>query len=66
MVFSSQVKVILKLLSNALVGAVIIYLANFAMAPLGISVGINIYTLGISALLGIPGVISILASMAIL
>jgi inhibitor of the pro-sigma K processing machinery len=66
MVFSSQIKVILKLLFNAGVGAVILYLSSIVMVPLGISVGINIFTLVISAFLGIPGVITLFAIQAIL
>ena len=66
MVFSNQIKGILKLLFKAGMGAVMIYLSNIVMAPLGISVGINIFTLITSAFLGIPGVVSIYAIQAIL
>jgi len=66
MIFSSYIKKISVLLLKAGVGALVIYMSNILMAPLGISVGINIFTLIISAFLGLPGIILIYAVQAVL
>lgn len=65
-IFSNIIKKIIKLLFNGILGGIIIYLSNAIFIPLGINVGVNIFTLLISAFLGLPGLIVIFIIQAIL
>lgn len=65
-IFSNTIKKIIKLLFNGILGGIIIYLSNPILLPLGINVGVNIFTLLISAFLGLPGLIVIFIIQAIL
>lgn len=65
-IFLEPIKKIFKILLNGIIGLVLIYLSNLIFVPLGISVGINIFTLAISAFLGFPGVVAVFAIQAIL
>lgn len=65
-IFFNPLKKLLKFILNGLFGIIIIYLYNTLFAFLGVNVGINIFTVLISAFLGIPGVIVVFAIQAIL
>ncbi|MCL2420789.1 MAG: pro-sigmaK processing inhibitor BofA family protein [Defluviitaleaceae bacterium] len=53
--FNRQVKVAFTLLRNAVIGAAGIWAANMLLAPIGVMVGVNLMTLFIVGVLGIPG-----------
>ncbi len=67
-IFSNVIKKILKFIFNGLIGVVTIYLLNefFVLIGISINVGINIFTLAISALLGLPGVLLTFAIQTVL
>jgi inhibitor of the pro-sigma K processing machinery len=48
-----------KLLINSFLGIVALFIFNFLLAPIGISIGINVLNAFIVGLLGIPGFISL-------
>ncbi|MGI6668222.1 MAG: pro-sigmaK processing inhibitor BofA family protein [Acetivibrionales bacterium] len=50
-------KVVMKLVCNALIGAVVIFLVNLAGGLFGFRIAFNIYTAFIAGTLGVPGVI---------
>jgi len=53
--FSKQLKFAFTFLRNAIAGAVGIVACNFILAPMGIALGVNILTLFIVGVLGLPG-----------
>ena len=55
-IFSKPIKYILKMILQGCVGLIGIYIINFAVGSLGLSVGLNGSTFLISALLGLPGI----------
>jgi len=53
--FSKQLKFAFNFLRNAIAGAVGIFACNMLLAPVGIALGINLLTLFIVGVLGLPG-----------
>ncbi len=58
-IFSKPVKLLFKVCINSLIGISALFITNYLLAPLGISVGINVFTALIIGLLGIPGFICV-------
>lgn len=50
-------KMLMKLVFNAIAGGILLLLVNFIGGPFGISIGINAVTALIAGFLGIPGVV---------
>lgn len=50
-------KILMKLVLNAVAGGILLLLINFVGAPFGINIGINAVTALIAGFLGIPGVV---------
>ena len=55
--FTRQFKWLFNVLRNAALGVIGLLAGNFLLAPMGLAVGINILTVFIVGLLGIPGLI---------
>ena len=55
LVIMRPVRLVLRIGLGAIMGGLGIYITNIFLAPLGIFVGLNVVTLGIVALLGLPG-----------
>ena len=55
--FLMPIKLILRLIYNALIGGVMLWLLNYVGAHFGFSIAINPITALIAGLLGLPGVI---------
>ena len=53
--FNRQLKFVFDLVRNAVIGSVGILLCNMLLAPTGFAVGINVLTLFIVSVLGVPG-----------
>ena len=53
--FNRQMKALLSIVRNAVLGALGILAFNSLLAPVGVAVGINLLTLFIVGMLGIPG-----------
>ena len=53
--FNRQVKFAFDLIRNAVLGGVGIWIANMLLAPMGLAVGVNVLTLFIVGVLGVPG-----------
>ncbi len=66
MLFINPLKKIIKFLFNGIFGMFIIYLVNMLLPFTQLNVGINIFTFTISALLGVPGIVSMFVIQAIL
>ena len=58
--FKTSIKWALKLLFNALIGFVALFLLNYVGAPLGISLNLNWFNAVVTGILGVPGVILLL------
>jgi len=65
-IFAKKMRFILRLLLNACLGAVLIFVINFFTGMFNFSVGVNPMTVLISAVLGVPGVMSLFLIQAIL
>lgn len=50
-------KILMKLVLNAVAGGILLLLINFVGGPFGINIGINAVTALIAGFLGIPGVV---------
>jgi len=66
MSFSKQLKAILTVGVQALFGIFAMFVANFALSPIGISVGINFITVIVVGILGAPGFLTLYILQAIL
>ena len=53
--FSRQIKVIFNAVRNAAIGILGILACNMLLAPMGLAVGVNLMTIFIVGILGIPG-----------
>ena len=53
--FNRQIKFAFNLVRNAALGGVGIWLVNMLLAPMGLAVGVNVLTLFIVGVLGVPG-----------
>ncbi|RQD73252.1 MAG: pro-sigmaK processing inhibitor BofA [Candidatus Syntrophonatronum acetioxidans] len=60
------VKMIAKLLGNALAGGLLLLVFNLIGSPLGINLGVNIITALIVGMLGIPGLVMLVLIQRIL
>ena len=60
------IRVILKLIANAIVGGITLIVLNFIGGFIGISIGINPITALVVGVLGVPGVILLLVIQYIL
>ena len=58
MLIPNPLKLFLILLKQTAVGAALMFGLNFVLAPFSIFVSINVLTLAVVGLLGVPGVIS--------
>lgn len=59
-IFIVPIKIIVKLILNSILGGIIIWLINIVGAMWSIHIGINVVTVLITGILGIPGVILLL------
>ena len=66
MVMSKPFKAVLKFLLNVALGALAIFLANKALSPFDMYIGINVLTLGVVGVLGLPGFVSLIVMTALL
>ncbi len=66
MAFTEQVRFILKIIVQGIIGGALIFIANLLLTPTGISVGVNIFTTLIVGILGVPGFIAIYIARLIL
>jgi len=53
--FNRQLKAVFSVVRNAALGGIGIWLCNMLLAPFGLAVGINLLTVFIVGILGIPG-----------
>ena len=58
--FSAQIKFLIRLLINSLIGVAFLLIFNFLGAYTGVIIGVNIFTALITGLLGIPGFVMLL------
>ncbi|MBV4420260.1 pro-sigmaK processing inhibitor BofA family protein [Clostridium tyrobutyricum] len=56
-VFSWPIKILIKLIGNAILGAVLLIIVNFVGQYFGLHIGINAITSFIAGFFGIPGVV---------
>lgn len=59
-IFSWPIKIFLKLVTNTILGAVILFIVNLVGVNFGVTIGINIYTALTVGFLGVPGVFLLL------
>lgn len=52
-------KIIFKLVKSLCVGLIFLYSINIFLSDLDVNVPINIITIGVSTILGIPGIVSL-------
>lgn len=57
LIFAKPLKIFAKLCINSIIGVSALFAANFILSPLGLSVGINVFTALFTGILGIPGII---------
>ena len=57
---------LLKMAAQGAAGAIIMMGVNWLLGPMGIFVGINMVTVGVASLLGLPGVVSLYILQTIL
>lgn len=55
-IFAFPVKILLKLLSNGVIGGLLLIVINFVGSFVGIFIPVNVITVFVSGLLGIPGI----------
>ncbi|MDD4600705.1 hypothetical protein SDC9_15157 [bioreactor metagenome] len=56
-IFLMPIKLVLRLIYNALIGGAMLWVVNFCGAYFGFSIAINVITALIAGFLGIPGII---------
>lgn len=61
LIFAKPLKIFAKLCINSVIGVSALFIANFLLAPIGLNVGINVFTAIFTGILGIPGVICLFA-----
>lgn len=67
MVFSKPLKLLLRVGINAAAGSAIVYGLNLVLGPLtGLEIGLNIVTIAVLGVLGLPGIVALFAVQAIL
>lgn len=59
-ILRTPIKWAFKLLLNALIGFIALFLLNFIGEPIGLSLGVNWFNAIVTGLLGIPGVVLLL------
>jgi inhibitor of the pro-sigma K processing machinery len=65
LLYTRQVRWLGSVVRNMVLGVGAIFLANFALAGLGISVGVNIITAVVVGILGIPGFVLLYATQVL-
>lgn len=58
-IFSKPIKLIAKVGINSIIGISSLLIGNYFLAPMGMGVGINLFTAAFTGILGIPGVVSL-------
>lgn len=66
MLLSGPLKLIAGIFKNAAIGFCLIIALNFVLKPLGFNLGLNLLTLGLSGVLGLPGVCAMYVISAVL
>lgn len=61
LIFLKPVKLLAKLVINIIFGAILILVFNYAGGFLGMKLGLNIFTSSAAGILGIPGILLLLA-----
>ncbi len=64
--FGKPIKAVIMLVFRSIIGAAAIFAADFLLSPIGLSVGINLFTAFVTGILGIPGFIMLYALTLIL
>lgn len=64
-IFVGPVKFFLKSAVSGIIGCGALYLCNLLCTPVGIAIGINLYTAAVCAFLGVPGFLFLLAARLI-
>ena len=59
MMFTKPIKTIARIFIQAILGSALMYITNFALAPFAIFVGVNILTVFIVGVLGLPGLFTL-------
>ena len=59
-IVSGPLSMVFKFIIRSFIGAGILYALNFALAPLGINVGVNVFTSCFVGFLGLPGIGSLM------
>jgi len=59
MMFSKPIKTLARIFIQAILGSALMYIANFALAPFAIFVGVNALTAFIVGVLGLPGLFAL-------
>ena len=57
LVFFKPLKGVLKMVLESVIGGVALYGCNILLAPLSLSIGVNIVTAGVCGLFGLPGLL---------
>jgi inhibitor of the pro-sigma K processing machinery len=58
-VFLVPIRILLKLIANSVVGGIFILIVNFAGAPFGVLIPLNLFTSVLVGILGVPGALLI-------
>ena len=64
-IFYKPLKGVFIMALESVLGGVGLYLCNFLLAPVGLSVGINIVSAGVCGLFGLPGLLLLILVKAI-
>lgn len=65
-VMAEPIKMLLKFIFNSVISAAAIFVINYFFSFLGFNVGINIFTVAASAILGMPGIAALYITQLIL
>ena len=58
--YITPIKFILKILLNSAIGLAILFVINFFGKMIGLTIGINVITVLVSGILGVPGIVLML------
>ncbi len=64
-IFFKPLKFVFALVFQSVLGGAGLYLCNFLLSPLGLSVGVNIVTASLCGMFGLPGVLAAIIVKAI-
>lgn len=59
MLLPRPLEFLMKAAVHGVLGLAVLFGLNFFLVPMGMGVGVNVITLGVATLLGIPGVVSL-------